>query len=431
MQPAVRDIIVVGGGTSTGYLCRGLAINGFEGSVSVIGKENYLPYERPALSKGYLIKGGFPVENFATCAGRGWDKADKAWYDERGMKFHLGSTVDSVDVKTKTVSLSDGSQLRASQFLVLATGSRPTTFADFKIDTSAVKSGIHYLRDVDDADGLIASLKPGKKKVVIIGGGYIGMEAAACLTNHETESITMVFPEKHLMSRAFTPEIAGFYEKKYSDAGVIFCKEDYAVAVNVDATSGAAISVSLNSGKTIEGDVFIVGIGARPNTGMVSGQVNTLDKAPGGIVVNEFMETSEKDVYAIGDIASYPCQYYEDEVSRFEHVHSARETAMTAAASITGKKSGIDYLPFFYSRILDCSWVIYGKNTKECFPYGDQASGKFGAWWVENGLDGKKTVGGFLEGGSDEETLALKEIILSQPAWPPSNTLLEKIGNWI
>lgn len=428
---ATSDVVVVGGGTSSGYFCRGLADNKYGGTVTVLGAEPHLPYERPALTKGYLIKGGFPVANFATCAGRGLDKADKAWYSANKIDFRTGATVSSVDVARKAVTLSDGTVVSATTALVIATGARATTLADFKTRTDHVTAGLFYLRDVADTDAIIAALKAKPDaRVVLIGGGYIGMETAACLTAHTPASITMVFPEEHIMARAFPPEIAAFYEARYTAAGVTLMPNSLVESVAVDG-AGAATAVGLKSGEHLEGDIFIVGIGGRPNTELVAGQLSTLDKAPGGVVVDGQMRASADGVYAIGDIAAYPCKMYGGEVSRFEHVHSCRETALTAAAAVAGAPDAtdLDYLPYFYSRILDLGWVIYGKTEGEVHTYGAMAStgtAKFGAWWVKDG----KVVGGFLEGFADADEAELKKIAQERPAWPHTNEVLSKIGSW-
>lgn len=432
-QGASTDVIVVGGGTSAGYFCRGLADNSFAGSVTVIGGEPYLPYERPALTKGYLIKGGFPVGNFATCAGRGLDKQDGAWYTKHNVDFRTSTKVASVDAKAKSVTLADGTVITATTALVVSTGARATTLDDFKTPTNHVKSGLFYLRDVADTDAVIAALKAKgpDARVVLVGGGYIGMETAACLTAHSPKSITMVFPEDCLMARAFNADLAAFYEARYAAEGVTIMKKELVTSLNVDDATGALTSVGLKSGGTVEGDIFIVGVGGRPNTELVAGQLDTLANAPGGIVVDGQMRASAPGVFAIGDIAAYPCTMYGGEVSRFEHVHSARETAFTAAAAVAGAAAAapLDYLPHFYSRILDLSWVIYGKCEGEVHTYGDMSvrdGAKFGAWWVQSG----KVVGGFLEGASDDEVAELKKIAVDRPAWPLSNDILSKIGSW-
>lgn len=262
-----------------------------------------------------------------------------------------------------------------------------------------------YLRNVEDADKLVGVMRscPGGNAVVV-GGGYIGMECAAALVTNNIK-VTMVFPEKHCMSRLFTPKIAEFYESYYASRGVTFVKE--AAVTSMQISAGKVTAVNLGNGRRLPADMVVVGVGARANTGLFDGQ---LVMENGGIKVNGRMQASDASVYAVGDVAAFPVKLFGGDVRRLEHVDCARRTARHAVAAMlegTGSVGHIDYLPFFYSRVFSLSWQFYGDNAGEAVHFGDLAppgdgdgaAPKFGAYWVRDG----RVAGAFLEGGSRQE----------------------------
>lgn len=238
------------------------------------------------------------------------------------------------------------------------------TLADFKVPGSGL-DGLYYLRDVVDADKMYAhimkSSETGKKKALVIGGGYIGMECAAKLLDNKMD-VSIVFPESRLMERLFTPEMASYYEDIFLKKGTKFYKGagNLVTTVHGDKT---ATGVTLKNGTKIEADIIVVGTGARPNTELFTDQLQMAAVNPklgqiGGIQVNEFMQTSDKDVYAIGDVCAFPLRKYAGRVTRQEHVTHCRSSARQAVDHImdpAGTKP-YEYLPFFYSRIFDLSW---------------------------------------------------------------------------
>lgn len=296
---------------------------------------------------------------------------------------------------------------------------QPVTLADFKSPGADLK-GVHYLRNVEDANSLIEAMESVKKnggQVVCIGGGYIGMECAAAVSLNELP-VTMVFPESRLFERLFTPQMAEFYEKFYESKGIkllkgVLCKE-------LRGENGVVKQAVMNDGTVLDCDLVIVGVGARPNVELFSGQLEVLSGPPGGIKVNNRLEASEPGVWAIGDVAAFPQALEDGKLTRQEHVVNCRESAAYAMASAMGEKVGdYEYLPFFYSRVFNLSWQFYGQSKGDVVHFGDMQSGKFGAFWVDSG----KVVGGFFEGGDPEDFAALKTIVANQPAAPGAEEL--------
>eukprot|EP00891_Asterochloris_glomerata_P001822 jgi/Astpho2/1822/Aster-00354 len=393
-----------------GYAAAEFVKNGLKpGELAIITSEPVVSYERPTLSKGYLNPEGAPrLPGFHACVGGGGEKQPPEWYKEKGIDYKTSTTVKSVDLKGKSLQTEGGDSIKYEK-LIVATGSTNTTLDQFGAKNAHL-AGINYLRNVEDADKLVADMKEAKKvsdKAVVVGGGYIGMECSAGLVNNGFK-VTMVFPEDYLMSRLFTPEIAAYYEKYYEGKGVTFIKGDTVTGFEGE---GRITQAQTKNGKMLEASLVVVGVGARPNTGLFKGQLDILDKAPGGIKVNSQLQTSNPDVYAVGDIAAFPLTLYGDQLNRQEHVANARGSAQHAVRAIFGSKDTYDYLPFFYSREFTLSWQFYGVNEGECVLFGSMDEGKFGAYWVKDG----KVVGAFSEGASAEENAAIKGLAKEQP----------------
>ncbi|EES05650.1 hypothetical protein BDA96_04G283600 [Sorghum bicolor] len=416
--------VILGGGVAAGYAVLEFARRGgySRGELCIISEEAVAPYERPALSKGYLLpEGAARLPGFHTCVGANDELLTTKWYKEQGIELVLGTKVISADVRRKTLLTGTGETI-SYKTLIIATGARALKLQEFGIQGSDA-SNICYLRNIDDADKLVSAMKscPGGNAVVI-GGGYIGMECAAALVTNKIR-VTMVFPEKHCMGRLFTPKIAEFYENYYTSKGVTFVKGTVLTSFEKD-TTGKVTAVILKDGRHLPADMVVVGIGIRANTSLFEGQ---LMMENGGIKVNGQLQTSDSSVYAVGDVAAFPIKLFDGDIRRLEHVDSARRTARHAVASILepSKNKDIDYLPFFYSRVFTLSWQFYGDNVGEVVHFGDftSSSPRFGAYWVNKG----RIAGAFLEGGSREEYEAIS-IAVRRKAMVTNMGELEKQG---
>lgn len=408
--------VILGGGNSAGYAAKQFVeLDGAPGELCIISDESVVSYERPALSKAYLFpENAARLPGFHTCVGGGGERQSPEWYKEHGIEFKVSTRVTGVDVSKKSITTETGQTITYDK-LIVATGARPTTLTDFKSPGDNLR-GVHYLRNVKDADGLIDGIQSAKAaggKALCIGGGYIGMECAAALQMNGLE-ITMVFPEEWLFSRLFTAEIASFYEKIYADKGIKMIKGAICTSLEGD-DNGSVKRAILNNGTTLECDVVVVGVGARPNVEIFQGQLELLTGPPGGIKVNSFLQTSDENVFAIGDVAAFPQSLEDGQLTRQEHVVNCRLSAAHAMSSAMGEKVGeYEYLPFFYSRFFTLSWQFYGSSNGDVTLFGDMSSGKFGAFWVREG----RIVGGFYEGGDPEDFASLKSIVSSQPEAP-------------
>ncbi|KAL2612468.1 hypothetical protein R1flu_024160 [Riccia fluitans] len=406
------EYVIVGGGNSAGYAAKAFVENGAaEGKVCIVAKENVAPYERPALTKAYL----FPVDKsparlpgFHTSVGGGGERQTPDWYKEKGIEVLYGTEVTGLDIDKQSLTTSSGDTISYNK-LIIATGCTAARLPE-KIGGSL--KGVYYIRDVADADQLVSALKSAKK-VVVIGGGYIGMEVSAAVSAWNLD-VTIVFPEKHVMPRLFTPTIAAQYEELYKNNNVKFRKE-VSVAKLKEGSAGEVVGVELTDGSTLDADLVVVGVGAKP---VVAPFLEAgLKSESGAIEVDGSFKTSSPGVYAIGDVAAFPLKIY-NRRTRVEHVDHARKSATHCVnALVKNSTEEYDYLPFFYSRVFEAPgserkiwWQFYGDNVGEAVEIGN-FDPKYAAFWIESG----SLKGVFLESGSPEEFGLLPSLAREQP----------------
>ncbi|RZB86066.1 Monodehydroascorbate reductase isoform B [Glycine soja] len=317
--------IILGGGVSAGYAAREFAKQGVKpGELAIISKEAVAPYERPALSKAYLFpESPARLPGFHVCVGSGGERLLPEWYTEKGIELILSTEIVKVDLAAKSL-ISAGGETFSYQILIVATGSTVIRLTDFGVEGADAKN-IFYLREVDDADKLYAAIKAKKNgKAVVVGGGYIGLELSAVLKLNNID-VTMVYPEPWCMPRLFTAGIAEFYEGYYANKGVNIIKGTVAVGFTSNS-DGEVKEVKLKDGRVLEADIVVVGVGGRPQTVLVKGQV---EEEKGGIKTDAFFKTNLSDVYAVGDVATFPLKLY-GELRRVEHVDHSRKSAEQA-----------------------------------------------------------------------------------------------------
>ncbi|KAA0025276.1 hypothetical protein IC582_018793 [Cucumis melo] len=418
--------VILGGGVAAGYAAREFVKQGLNaGELAIISKEAVAPYERPALSKAYLFpESPARLPGFHVCVGSGGERLLPEWYKEKGIELILSTEIVEADLSAKRLRSAHG-KIYNYQTLIIATGSTVIKLSDFGVQGADAKN-IFYLREIDDADQLVEAIKAKENgKVVVVGGGYIGLELGAALRINNFD-VSMVYPEPWCMPRLFTPEIAAFYEGYYAKKGITIIKGTVAVGFTVD-TSGEVKEVKLKDGRVLEADIVVVGVGARPLTNLFKGQVV---EEKGGIKTDGFFKTSVPDVYAVGDVATFPLKLY-NELRRVEHVDHSRKSAEQAVKAIKANEEGkaieeYDYLPYFYSRSFDLSWQFYGDNVGDAVLFGDNspdsATHKFGSYWIKDG----KVLGAFLESGSPEENKAIAKVARIQPSVENSDLLLKE-----
>ena len=421
-----KKIVVVGGGVSAGYFARAIVAAGRGADLTIISAEPVAPYERPALTKAVLhAESPARLPGFHTCVGGGGERQTEAWYADKGVTLRLGTRVVGWDASSRTVTADDGA-VTPYDALVVAIGCTALRLPEA---IGGSLPGVHYVRDNADALALSDAMATAKAPVVI-GGGYIGLEAAAALAARGLNP-RVVLMEPHTMARLWTPEVAAKYEALYESKGVVFHRGARVKRV-VAGADGRVDGVELEDGAVLPADLVVVGVGAGAPSAPFDALRTTPDpKRPGGIAVDHVFAASGADVaprsvFAVGDVAAFPAR---DGVSaapsptRVEHVAHARASAAHCARAVLDDKfeAPYEYLPFFYSRVFEqkdqpraVNWAFWGFNRGACVCVGDFAP-SMAAFWVDEADDGTgKVAGVMVESCSDAERDAAKRAAASR-----------------
>lgn len=358
------SVVVVGAGQAASQLVASLRGEGYTGAITVIGDEPHLPYQRPPLSKAFL-KGEIQADRlFIKPAG---------FYQDAGCTLKLSTRVTAIDRTARTVTLSDASLLPWTK-LVLATGSRvrklPLPGAD--------DPGCCYLRGIDDVDALRPRMVPGAR-LAIIGAGYIGLEVAAVAVKRGLK-VTVIEAMPRVLARAASPQVSEFFEDEHRKAGV-----DLRCYVRIESIErmGQALAINTSSG-VVPADIVLIGVGILPNTELAGDAGLEIDN---GILVNAFAQTSDPDIYAIGDCANLPNAFAPQGRVRLESVQNAIDQAKHAALSIAGKPKPYNEVPWFWSDQYDLKLQIAGLATPQdqIVLRGDRARRSFAAFHLRDG----------------------------------------------
>lgn len=361
------DVVIVGAGHGGAQAAIALRQNGFEGSILMIGRDADIPYERPPLSKEYLAR---EKEFERICI-----RPAKFWEDKQ-VGMMLGSTVTEVDPGAHKLTLADGSTVEYGK-LIWATGGDPRRLSCAGADLA----GVHGVRDRADADRMMAELDAGAKNVVVIGGGYIGLEAAAVLTKFGC-NVVLLEALPRVLARVAGEELSSFYQNEHLSKGV-----DLRLEVQVDClvgNDGKVTGVKLVDGQVLPADMVVVGIGIVPAVGPL---IAAGAAGGNGVDVDEFCRTSLPDIYAIGDCAAHANAFAEGAVIRLESVQNANDMATTAAKDITGKGEPYHALPWFWSNQYDLKLQTAGLSIGHDTTVlrGDPASRSFSVVYLRGG----------------------------------------------
>ena len=335
-------IVIIGAGQAGGQAVASLRQLGCKEEIMLFGEEPHLPYQRPALSKQYLSGEHDEGRIFL----RGED-----FYKKQNITLRIGERIVSIDSQAKQIFTNQGEQIDY-QSLILATGSRPR-----RLDVSGSNlDGIHYLRTLDDVKAIKKTLQ-NDNKIVIIGGGYIGLEVASVAVNAGMD-VTVLETEDRILKRVTTPEMSEFYHKLHTDKGVkIELKSSVSSFEGNDTSS--MLSCVVCKDKFLEADTAIVGIGVLPNIELASDAQIHCDN---GITTDERCQTSVPDIYAIGDCANHPNPILRRRL-RLESVPNAMDQAKVAAANIMGKNKTYSGVPWFWSDQYDLKLQMVGYSA--------------------------------------------------------------------
>lgn len=329
--------LIIGASHAGAQAAVSLRQSGYSGRITLLGEEKVPPYHRPPLSKDYLSGERDeddillrPADSYATAH----------------IELRLGVRAGAIDRDEKTVQTTDGDHI-AYDHLVLATGAR---VRHLPIPGTELPH-VFYLRDSTHVDAIRAAVSPGRR-AVIIGGGYIGLETAASLRKRGMD-VTLLEAQPRILQRVTSPTMSDFYRRVHTEEGVEIVEDCLAASI---AQNGDQLTVNTSCERTYEAHMVVIGIGVIPNTELA--EFAGLEIAD-GIAVNDFCQTSDPDIYAIGDVSWHHNPLY-DRHMRLESVPNATEQAKIVAAHIMGQPKPYDALPWFWSDQFDLKLQIAG-----------------------------------------------------------------------
>ena len=364
--------VIVGAGLAGAKAAETLRDEGFDGPVVLVGEEAEPPYERPPLSKDYLLG---KAEREASQV----HPAD--WYADSGIDLRTGVAVTALDAAGHRVRLSTGDELPYAK-LLLATGSHarvlPVPGADL--------DGVHPLRTLADADRLRAALTGGGRRLVIVGAGWIGLEVAAAARAHGND-VTVVEPQPTPLHQVLGPQMGAVFAGLHRDHGVELLTGT--TVRELRGAGGRVESVVTDRHAGLPADLVVVGIGAVPNTAPAAAAGLEVDN---GVVVDEALRSATPDVFAAGDVASAYHPLYGRHV-RVEHWANALNAGPAAARSMLGQAVTYDRVPYFYTDQYELGMEYSGLGSPgdAVVCRGDVDGGEFIAFWLSE--DGRVTAG--------------------------------------
>ena len=359
----MAGVVIIGAGHAAGQAAASLRQAKYEGDITIIGDEAHIPYQRPPLSKAYL-KGDHGADKVYLRA--------ESFYTDRNIAIKLNTSASGIDTQSKTVALSTGETLDYDHLLI-STGSRPRKLS---IEGSDLP-GIHYLRTMDDVDGLRDGMQP-DANLVIVGGGYIGLEVAA-VGRELGLNVRVLEMEERILQRVTTPEMSAYYRQLHEGRGV---KIHTSTGVTGFAGDGKVEEVICGD-QRFPADIVIVGIGIIPNTELAEAAGIHCDN---GIVVDDHCRTSDPHVYAAGDCTNHPNPLL-DRRLRLESVPNAMDQARVSTANMLGDDKTYAAIPWFWSDQyeLKLQMVGFSADGDTQVLRGDMASNAFAVFYLKDG----------------------------------------------
>jgi 3-phenylpropionate/trans-cinnamate dioxygenase ferredoxin reductase component len=359
------DVVIVGAGQAGGDVACALRSQGFSGSIIIVGDEIHPPYRRPPLTKAFL-SGEVELASLYLVS--------PEWYGRQQIDCRYGTGVESINRQTRSIRLFDGTTL-SYRSLVLATGGRARRLSL----PGADRPNVHHLRNVEDIIRLKEQFLPGKR-LLVIGGGYIGLEAASVGIKRQLK-VTLIEALPRVLARVTAPELSAFYERAHRSRGVTV-----RTGVGVHELEGEHIVeiARLSDGTRVPVDLVIVGIGLIPNVELADSANLAVSN---GIVVDAYTRTADPDIYAIGDCSNHENTFLARRL-RLESVANAAEQARVCASAICGKGLPHSAVPWFWSDQYDLKLQAVGlsEGYDQIAIRGDEAKECFIAFYLRDGV---------------------------------------------
>ena len=355
-------VVIAGAGHGAGQVVATLKQRKFPGRIVLVGDEPHLPYQRPPLSKKFLA-GDLATERLFY--------KPASFYEDPQIEVRLDTRIDSVDRTARKLRTEGGDEISYDK-LVLALGAR---VRKVQVPGSDLP-GVHYLRNIADVEAIRARAVTGKR-LVIVGAGYIGLEVAAVCRQLGLE-VTVVEMADRVMSRVVSPNVSDFYQLEHTNHGVKLL-----LSTGLASFKGKrrVKSVITDNEQKIVADFVVIGVGILPNTELAEAVGLEVDN---GIIVDDQCQTTDPDIYAIGDCTSHPNNIYGQRL-RLESVHNAVEQAKTAASNICGVETHYSQVPWFWSDQYDLKLQIAGlsQGYDQVVLRGDPSSRRFACLYLK------------------------------------------------
>jgi 3-phenylpropionate/trans-cinnamate dioxygenase ferredoxin reductase subunit len=381
------DFLLIGGGMASAHCASELRRRGAEGSILLVGREPEPPYERPPVTKEYLRGEAAREDAYVK---------PPSWYEENGVELLTGRNVLGLDAEARTAKIQGGEEVAFGKAL-LATGA----VVNILRVEGAENEGIHYVRAFGNADAIRGDLEDAER-VVLVGGSYIGCEAAASLTA-QGKKCTIVAMEDVALSRTFGADAGRWFQQRLEEHGVEFHGGETLSAFEGD---GRVRAVVTESGRVLECDTVVVGAGVRPDAALA--QRAGVEVGDGGIACDSKLQTSVPGVYAAGDCCSYESVVHGRRV-HVEHWDVAMQQGQHAAANMLGAEEDYEVVPYFFSDLADWASLEYVGPAYEWDREvwrGDRESGEFSVWYLHGGR-----VAGCLSVGRSEDLAEARRIL--------------------
>jgi 3-phenylpropionate/trans-cinnamate dioxygenase ferredoxin reductase subunit len=386
--------VIIGGGLAGQRAGDGIRKVDTEGTIALVTSERHMPYQRPPLSKDYLV------------GKEGLDHVylkEDAYYAQNNIEVISGVRATEVDPTARSVTLDNGRVLGYEK-LLLATGGRAWRLPIPGNDLP----GVFTLRTIEDTDGIREAAGSGKRALVL-GGSFIGSEVAASLAQLGL-SVTMVFPEARLLERIMPDEPSAFLHAKYEANGVHILTGTKPERLE---GNGKVERVKLDNGETLEVDLVVMGVGIRLNTELARDAGLKLgDK--GAVIVDEYLRTSAPNIYAAGDIAAWPDPTFGKRL-QVEHWNVARGQGLRAGRNMAGEEKPYRTLPYFFSDLFDLGFEVWGDLSAwdQTVLRGTLERGSFALYYFDQG----KMVGVMAASRPDEERKPMQALVKARPAY--------------
>jgi 3-phenylpropionate/trans-cinnamate dioxygenase ferredoxin reductase component len=387
--------VVIGGGLAGGQAIEGIRESDENGSIALVADEPHRPYQRPPLSKGYLI--GAQPESEVYVA-----EADR--YDDAAITLLTGVRAERIDRAARTITLDDDQTLGYER-LLLATGGRAKTLPIPGHDLE----NVFTLRTIEDSDRLRAASGAGKHALVL-GAGFIGSEVAASLTMRDTQ-VTMAFPEPRLLARIVPEEMSAWLRSLYAEKGILILS-----GITPDELLGTETvkGAKLSNGSQIGLDMVVMGVGIDLNTVLAVDAGLDIREDDKAVIVNKYLQTSDPHIYAAGDIAAWPDPTFKKHL-RVEHWDVAFNQGYVAGRNMAGAENVYDTLPYYFSDIFDVSYEVWGDLSQwdRTARRGDLADRSVAFYY----FDKDELVGVLAMDRPDEERTPMQDLVKAKAAY--------------